>query len=102
MAPMSEPARGRPQGVRRRLGRLLGEPAPDRGPVFPAPPRTLPAWFVGNRVHGQSRLTFGRTPEYEFAHAAGCFKNLGARVITRHVKSAAEDPPWPTARPVLF
>jgi hypothetical protein len=101
MAPVSGTAGGRQQGARRLLGRLLGEPAPDQGPVLPAPPRTLPAWFVGHRVHGQSRLSFGKTPEWEFTHAAACFKELGARVITRHVKSAAEDPPWPTARPVL-
>jgi hypothetical protein len=69
--------------------------------TLPAPPRTLPGWFVGNRVHGQTRLEFGDRWDGsdQFLHAAEGFKVLGARVFTRHVKCAAEDPPWPTALP---
>ncbi len=69
---------------------------------LPLPGRPLPDWFVGNRVHGQTRLIFGPTwhKTDEFKHAAAGFKALGAHVFTRHVKSADEDPPWPTALPL--
>jgi hypothetical protein len=102
MTPTPGTTRDRPQGARRLLGRLLGEPAPDQGPALPAPPRKLPGWFIGDRVHGQTRLQFGDRWDGgdQFLHAAEGFKELGARVFTRHVKSAAEDPPWPTALPV--
>jgi hypothetical protein len=103
MAPTSGTTRGRPNAVRRLLGRLLGEPAPGQASALPAPPRTLPAWFVGNRVHGTTRLRFGKTwdrpPPDEKQFAAEAFKKLGARVLMRHVKSSDEDPPWPTALP---
>jgi hypothetical protein len=36
----------------------------------------------------------------EFEHAAAAFKGLGAAVFTRHVKSADEDPWWPTKVPL--
>jgi hypothetical protein len=102
MPPTPVTTRDRPQGARRLLVRLLGEPAPDQGPALPAPPRKLPGWFIGDRVHGQTRLQFGDRWDGrdQFLHAAEGFKELGARVFTRHVKSAAEDPPWPTALPV--
>jgi hypothetical protein len=101
MTPTAGNTRVRLQGARRLLGRLLGEPAPGQGPTLPVPPRKLPGWFVGNRVHGQTRLVFGDRWDgsVQFLHAAEGFKELGARVFTRHVKSAAEDPPWPTALP---
>jgi hypothetical protein len=83
-----------------RLRSRLGT-GPGTGFPAPAPSRPLPAWFVGNRVHGQTRLQFNATwhDTDEFKRAAEGFKALGARVFTRHVKSAAEDPPWPTALP---
>ena len=62
----------------------------------------LPRWFDANRVQGHTRLTLNErwygTPE--FTGAAAGFKALGAGVFTRHVKTADEDPWWPTALPV--
>jgi hypothetical protein len=62
----------------------------------------LPRWFEANRVQGHTRLTLNDrwygTPE--FTGAAAGFKALGADVFTRHVKTADEDPWWPTALPV--
>lgn len=55
----------------------------------------LPSWFEDNRVQGHTRLSVQKwlgTPE--FKNAASGFKQLGARVFVRHVKSAAEDPWW--------
>jgi hypothetical protein len=71
----------------------------------------LPSWFDANRVQGHTRLGLGKyeppppPPRYwygtdEFNHAAVGFKELGAGVFTRHVKSGSEDPWWPTALPV--
>jgi hypothetical protein len=57
--------------------------------------RSLPAWFLANRVKGHTRLSFSAwhgTPE--FAQAAAGFKALGAGAFTRHVKTRDEDP-WP-------
>src|SRR5262245_24514726 len=68
-------------------------------------PAGLPRWFDANRVQGHTRLTLGMPPEFwyrtpEFDHAAAGFKRLGAAVFTRHVKSADEDPWWPTKVPL--
>jgi hypothetical protein len=102
MARMPQTRRGRPPSARRLLDRALARLVPDRATVLPAPSRPpLPGWFVGNRVHGQTRLPFGARwdGEDEFTQAAAGFKVLGARVFTRHVKTGWEDPPWPTAEP---
>jgi hypothetical protein len=59
--------------------------------------RSLPDWFLANRVKGNTRLGFRRWhDEREFAEAAKGFKALGAGAFTRHVKSRDEDP-WPSA-----
>jgi hypothetical protein len=73
-----------------------------RRSLLQPPERTLPDWFVLNRVHGWTRLPVGAgwRDKLEFKEAARGFKELGALVFTRHVKSSAEDPPWPTAVPV--
>jgi hypothetical protein len=70
-------------------------------PVRPPGSRSLPDWFVANRVQGHTRLPLGpwhATPEFE--QAAFGFKALGARAFARHVKSGDEDPWWPTAEPL--
>ena len=71
----------------------------------PRPPTGLPKWFDANRVQGHTRLSLGAPPAFwygtpEFEQAAAAFKRLGAAVFTRHVKSADEDPWWPTDLPV--
>lgn len=66
----------------------------------------LPRWFDANRVQGHTRLRLGIPPPNfwygtrEFNEAAAGFRGLGARAFTRHVKTADEDPWWPTALPV--
>jgi hypothetical protein len=69
----------------------------------------LPSWFYANRVQGHTRLILGeyvpRRPRYwygtpEFDFAARGFGQLGAGAFTRHVKSADEDPWWPTELPL--
>ena len=63
-------------------------------------PLTLPAWFTKNRVHGHTRLILRLWHDTdEFTLAAAGFKALGAHVFTRHVKTGAEDPWWPTGQP---
>jgi hypothetical protein len=58
--------------------------------------RSLPQWFLGNRVKGHTRLSRNRWEgEDEFEQAAAGFKALGAGVFTRHVKTADERP-WPS------
>jgi hypothetical protein len=57
--------------------------------------RSLPEWFLGNRVKGHTRLSRARWEgEDEFEQAAAGFKALGAGVFTRHVKTGDESP-WP-------
>jgi hypothetical protein len=59
--------------------------------------RSLPDWFLANRVKGNTRLGFRRWhDDREFAEAAKGFRALGAGAFTRHVKSRDEDP-WPSA-----
>lgn len=59
--------------------------------------RKLPAWFLSARVQGHTRLG-PRWRNYSEYNAAGAvFKELGATVMTRHVKTADEPPSWPTA-----
>jgi hypothetical protein len=58
-------------------------------------PRSLPAWFLANRVKGHTRLGFNAWHDKpEFAQAAAGFKALGAGAFTRHVKTRDEGP-WP-------
>ena len=55
--------------------------------------RSLPEWYLANRVKGNTRLRFrGWHDKPEFAEAAKGFKALGAGVLTRHVKSGDEGP----------
>jgi hypothetical protein len=70
--------------------------------VAPALGRSrLPRWFDVNRVQGHTRLRLRDSYDKpEFTHAAAGFKAVGAGAFTRHVKSADEDPPWPTALPL--
>jgi hypothetical protein len=57
----------------------------------------VPEWFTTYRVHGHTRLGLRQWRDTsEFTNAAQGFKLLGAHVFTRHVKSADEDPWWPT------
>jgi hypothetical protein len=60
----------------------------------------LPQWFDANRVQGHTRLTLRKPLPPGFEAAAVGFKRLGADVFTRHVKSADEDPWWPTFKPL--
>lgn len=61
----------------------------------------LPPWFDAARVQGHTRLRLGRwLGEPEFSQAAAGFHALGATAFTRHVKTADEDPWWPTALPL--
>lgn len=71
----------------------------------------LPRWFDVNRVQGHTRLALGKhvppppPPRFwygtnEFDQAGSGFRDLGAGAFTRHVKSADEDPWWPTELPL--
>ena len=69
--------------------------------VSSSPIKYLPAWFEENRVQGHTRLSIKKwldTPE--FINAADGFKQLGANVFVRHVKSGQEDPWWSSTVPL--
>ncbi len=63
-------------------------------------PYLLPEWFLANRVQGHTRLAITWMNKPEFKDAAAGFKGLGANAFTRHVKTADEDPWWPSALPL--
>jgi hypothetical protein len=99
-----------PQSANDRLAtalRLLREPLQRVGRLTtsgfrPPSTRSLPEWFVRNRVQGHTRLRL--SPQWhdtpQFKRAAEGFRAFGAGAFTRHVKSADEDPWWPTALPI--
>jgi len=65
-------------------------------------PNVLPAWYDENRVQAHTRLRpakWHRLDKPEFKSAAAGFKDLGARVFTRHAVWGCEDPWWPSAVP---
>jgi hypothetical protein len=59
----------------------------------------LPAWYEQHRVHLHTRLSLrwhARQPEL-FLTAATHFRELGAKVIARHIKTGSEGAWWPSA-----
>jgi len=59
---------------------------------------SLPAWFLENRVQAHVRYTLKmmkNNPEFR-KNGNKILKDLGANVITRHLKSADEGAWWPT------
>ncbi|MEM8962729.1 MAG: hypothetical protein AAGD38_14685, partial [Acidobacteriota bacterium] len=76
------------------------------------PWQAVPAWFEQSRIHLATRLkardcVFGQVAQGNtwpvtsdtFVNAAAYLAPMGADVFTRHVKTAAEGPWWPTAVP---
>jgi len=56
----------------------------------------LPSWFVRNRVQGHTRLTYNQRKRHPFQDAGKRFREMGAQVFTRHVKSKGEGAWWPS------
>lgn len=56
----------------------------------------LPQWYDAHRVHGHTRLQFGRYPMTadHFTQTAKAARALGAHVLVRHIKSSTETPAW--------
>jgi hypothetical protein len=65
----------------------------------PAPSVARPEWVDGARVQAHTRLWLHHRDEPVFTEASKAFREMGVRVITRHVKSGDEDPWWKTATP---
>lgn len=92
---------GAPLGARCTPSRGSGESIP---PGWPGPPAIdadrnyrLPDWFDTARVQAHTRLPLGWVDEPTFFEATGWFRSMGARVFTRHIKSADEGAWWESA-----
>ncbi len=103
------------------FGALIS-PAIACGPVESLPLRgaAVPDWYESHRIHAHTRLSpltqarylkstrrrkkvnasFGKTWLKSYKKAGAEFKKLGAPALTRHVKTQAEDPIWPSTVPV--
>lgn len=57
----------------------------------------LPDWFTSNRVQAHVGLALKWSGRPEFSQAPKILADLGAHVLSRYVKTADEDPWWPTA-----
>jgi hypothetical protein len=101
-------------------------PAISCSPVESIPFReaAVPDWYEAHRIHAHTRISPLAHSKYEasaqqqirsgkkahtspvqawlsaYKNAGAGFKNLGAPAFTRHIKTQAEDPIWPSAVPV--
>lgn len=96
------PADGGPGSTNRAPAMAAGMPAGQDGPACAAK-YELPGWFDGCRVQAHTRLNLPylrKSPELFFS-AAARFKDMGARVFTRHIKSGDEGAWWPSQEGIV-
>lgn len=80
--------------VKELLDRPIVEVRPDwlRG----ATEYRLPKWYESHRVHAHTRLSLRWLDDDVFFNAAEGFRQMGARVFARHIKTGGEGAWWPS------
>lgn len=98
---MSALGAGMPAAVACATSGSVPRAATAAAPVRPRPlqvaPYYLPDWYDANRAQAHLRLSLEWLDRPVFSSAASDVRSLGARVLTRHIKSGDEGAWWPSS-----